>query len=74
MLEACQGEKPTRKTHLMYGANLSHAQVNLYLKFLLERDLMEEATDDRGNDAYRTLPKGEEAIKAYYSYLNFYKK
>src|SRR5512136_1574964 len=41
----------TLKTQIMYKANLSFAQLNEYLKFMLKIRLMEKV-DNRGKDVY----------------------
>jgi predicted transcriptional regulator len=47
----------TLKTQIMYKANLSFAQLNEYLKFMLKINLIEKIVD-RGKDVYTTTNKG----------------
>ena len=48
-----------RKTHLMYKANLSFKQLDLYLKFLIRRSLVEERYDlENGARIYFVTSKG----------------
>ena len=55
----------TRKTRIMYQANLSFVQVERYLKELLGGGLVE-----RNEGAlYLTTPKGHEFLKNYANYL-----
>jgi predicted transcriptional regulator len=47
----------TLKTQIMYKANLSFAQLNDYLKFMLKIQLMEKVVD-QGKDVYVSTEKG----------------
>src|SRR4030067_3733465 len=47
----------TLKTQIMYKANLSFAQLNEYLKFMLKINLMDKVTE-AGKDMYVTAEKG----------------
>jgi predicted transcriptional regulator len=40
---------PVKKTHLMHRSNLSFKQLDLYLNFLLEQDLVRDRLDDESN-------------------------
>ena len=52
------------KTQVMYKANLSFAQVNEYLPFLLHVKLV-AATITKGKKVYRATPKGTKFISSY---------
>lgn len=47
----------TLKTQIMYKANLSFAQLNDYLKFMMKIKLMEKLTN-QGKDIYVSTDKG----------------
>lgn len=47
----------TRKTHIMYGANLSYEQVLRYLEKLQGEGFIEERVEE-GQTVYRTTEKG----------------
>ena len=47
----------TLKTQIMYKANLSFAQLNEYLKFMLKIELIRKAVN-RGKDVYVATAKG----------------
>lgn len=47
----------TRKTHVIYGANLSTLQADKYLQQLVEQRLIEEVTID-GNNYYEATVRG----------------
>ena len=47
----------TLKTQIMYKANLSFAQLNDYLKFMMKIKLMEKLTN-QGKDIYVSTEKG----------------
>ncbi len=50
------------KTRLMYGAYLSYAQLNEYVKALTERDLLNFNPDTR---VFSVTPKGLEVLRAH---------
>ncbi len=54
------------KTRIMYGAGLGFTQLNDYMAFLLDRNLLEASKASR-NTVYKTTPKG-------LRYLQFYRK
>jgi predicted transcriptional regulator len=51
------------KTHIMFKANLSFSQLNLYIDFLSNANLLEKITIN-GKTVYRATPKG---LDFYYS-------
>ena len=53
------------KTQIMYRANLSFAQLNDYLGFLLEVKLLKE-TNENEKTVYRTSGKGVRFLHNYY--------
>jgi len=53
------------KTQIMYGANLSFAQLNKYLNFLLEVGLLKK-TEENGKIVYMTTRKGVRFLQNYY--------
>ncbi|MCI0558485.1 MAG: winged helix-turn-helix domain-containing protein [Nitrososphaera sp.] len=55
------GESWTRKTTIMYKANLSHQMLKFYLWHMVELGLLEESEDMQ----FRTTEKGKEFL-AYY--------
>ena len=55
-----------RKTDLLYKANLSYSQLQSYLTFLIERNILEEKISDKNLNSYRsycTTDKGLETLK-----------
>lgn len=50
-------ENGTLKTQIMYKANLSFAQLNDYLKFMLKINLLDKV-ENRGKDVYIATEKG----------------
>ena len=52
------------KTQIMYRANLSFAQLNEYLSFLIKMDLLKIKNENRKN-TYRTTAKGEKYLEKY---------
>jgi len=48
-----------KKTHIMYGCNLSHSQNRKLLSHLLEIGLLD------GEDSYQTTKKGLQFLEAY---------
>ena len=57
------------KTQIMYRANLSFAQLNEYLSFLIKMDLLKVNNENRRN-TYRTTAKGEKYIEKYNDLAN----
>lgn len=56
-----------KKTHIMYRANLSYEQVHAYIAELIERGMLEQASNDDGT-VYRATEKGR-AFLHYYGRL-----
>jgi len=52
------------KTQIMYKANLSFAQLNEYLKFMLKIQLLKKSVD-RGKDVYGATPKKMEFLQRH---------
>ena len=52
------------KTQIMYRANLSFAQVNEYLSFLLKRELLKKKTE-KSRRIYKTTDKGLKYLQNY---------
>lgn len=57
------------KTQIMYRANLSFAQLNEYLSFLIKMDLLKVKNENRRN-TYRTTAKGEKYLEKYKDLAN----
>ena len=57
------------KTQIMYRANLSFAQLNNYLSFLLEVGLLRETSEER-KTVYRTTKKGVRFLLNYHKIRN----
>jgi predicted transcriptional regulator len=55
-------KKGVSKTHIMFRANLSFSQLNEYLEFLLNHDLIEVASED-GRMVYKPTEKGLEFME-----------
>jgi len=53
------------KTHIMYKANLSHRQLEKYLAFLEERDMLMRVLDGSGGNMYRITDKGFGFLREY---------
>ena len=62
ILEAANGDKCTTKTRIMYKANLSHDQMNDYLRILTERCFIYY---DITSKRFKTTEKGLKVIEAY---------
>jgi len=61
------------KTQVMYKANLSFAQLNEYLKLLLDLKLI-EACNSNGKTVYKTTPKGLRYLQSYREIRELLKK
>lgn len=57
------------KTQIMYRANLSFAQLNEYLSFLIKIYLLKIQNED-GKKIYRTTTKGNKYIEKYKDITN----
>jgi len=57
------------KTQIMYRANLSFAQLNEYLSFLIKMDLL-KVKNENGRNTYRTTAKGEKYLEKYKDLAN----
>jgi predicted transcriptional regulator len=57
------GESGSKKTHIMYGANLSYKLLTKYLKEVLSAELI-----CRGESCYIITEKGKEFLKSYENY------
>ncbi|HYY67564.1 MAG TPA: winged helix-turn-helix domain-containing protein [Nitrososphaeraceae archaeon] len=55
----------TKKTHIMYKANLSYEQVNYYLADTLRNNFIEQCAHGEDGVVYRTTDKGREYLKYY---------
>jgi len=61
------------KTQVMYKANLSFAQLNEYLKLLLDLKLL-ETYNSNGKTFYKTTPKGLRYLQSYREIRELLKK
>jgi predicted transcriptional regulator len=52
------------KTQIMYRANLSFAQLNEYLSFLTNNNLLKVKNENK-KFVYKTSPKGEKYLEKY---------
>lgn len=52
----------TKKTHIMYGANLSYEQIVYYLGELQGKGLLEQREEEEGSTIYGTTEKGREFL------------
>ena len=58
--------KRALKTHIMYKANLSHRQLEKYVRFLMGNGMIIKVTDEiRGGSLYEITEKGLEFLKDY---------
>jgi predicted transcriptional regulator len=61
------------KTQVMYKANLSFAQLNEYLRLLLDLKLL-ELSKDNGKNVYKTTSKGVRYLESYRNIRELLKK
>lgn len=52
------------KTEIMYNVNMSYAQAEKYLCFLLRHGFLEKLPSRRGNGLYRRTAKGTRLLKS----------
>jgi len=55
-----------KKTHIMYGANLSFDQLEKYLKLLLEKGLLDGRSTERGT--YSVTERGRRYLREFVQY------
>ena len=65
----CIAKKGTSKTHIMFKANLSFSQLNLYLSSLSNAGLVEKIADN-GRIVFRATPKGREYVERQQSVID----
>ena len=71
MLKIIRGkEGKIKPTHLMYKANLSHTQMNMYLGELVENGLLEKNCNGKKNEISITK-KGNEFLVKYLQMKEF---
>ena len=58
----CIAKKETSKTHIMFKANLSFSQLNEYIGYLLDHNLL-EAKVSKGRISYKATLKGLEFVE-----------
>lgn len=54
-----------KKTHIMYGCNLSYKQLQTYLDLLADRELLKTKSEKGNKGYYETTPKGRAFLKCY---------
>jgi predicted transcriptional regulator len=59
------GTSGIKKTHVMYRANLSYEQVQLYLGELIAKRLIAQDVSSPDGVVYRTTEKGREFLQHY---------
>jgi predicted transcriptional regulator len=58
------GEKGAGKTEIMYSANLSYAQIQKYLDYLVNQGFIDKVTMDNTLVAYRVTETGLKLLRA----------
>ncbi len=66
-------KRGTLKTQIMYGASLSFAQLNEYLSFLLDANLL-KVVDNPNRSLYKTTNKGLKYLQHYMEIEELLKK
>jgi predicted transcriptional regulator len=66
ILDSAHGSTP--KTRIMYGARLTHSQLNEYVSITMDRGLLEY---DKKTHTYRTTKKGLRYLEMYYKVGKF---
>ncbi len=63
-----EARKGARKTRIMYRCNLSHRQLQVYLKFLLDMKLLMSISEERESKTnfYQATTKGRSFLDAYF--------
>ncbi|PIZ50746.1 hypothetical protein COY27_06040 [Candidatus Woesearchaeota archaeon CG_4_10_14_0_2_um_filter_33_13] len=74
MLEAIQNKNGKIKpTHLMYKANLSHAQLKLYLDELIEKEMIEVVKNNKDNTYLIITETGDDFVQKWREMQGFEK-
>ena len=62
-----EARKGARKTRIMYRCNLSHRQLQVYMKLLLDMRLLMSVSEegDRKTNYYETTTRGRNFLDAY---------
>jgi predicted transcriptional regulator len=62
-----EARKGAKKTRIMYRCNLSHRQLQVYLKFLLDMKLLMSISEERESKTnfYQSTTKGRNFLDAY---------
>jgi predicted transcriptional regulator len=66
----------TKKTNILYKSNLSYAQIQSYLPFLIEKDVLEECIikyKSKDHKYYKTTPKGLNLLEVAQKTLHYLK-
>jgi len=58
------GENGAGKTEIMYGANMSYAQIQKYLAFLMSQDLINKVEVGNPSIKYRVTDKGSKLLES----------
>ena len=69
---SCEGAK---KTEILYQGNLSYSQLQNYLLFLLEKNILEEKVIDNNNGKsklYKRTKKGDELLEDINKTLSYF--
>ena len=53
-----------KPTHILYGANLSHDRLKMYLEYLLEKDFVIEVVNE-GRTYYQITEKGRRFVAEF---------
>ncbi|NLE95735.1 MAG: hypothetical protein GX600_08660 [Dehalococcoidia bacterium] len=64
------GENGAGKTELMYTVNMSYAQLQKYLKFLLSNELIHRVEVGNPSVRYYVTPKGADLLKSIETVMN----
>lgn len=69
-------ENGARKTHVMYRCNLNSKQINEYLNFLLECEMLEEIQERPNSKRYifKTAELGKKFIERYKQLAELFSK
>jgi predicted transcriptional regulator len=69
-------ENGARKTHVMYKCNLNSKQINEYLNFILECEMLEKIQErqDSKRHIYKTTELGKKFIGSYKQLVELFSK